>query len=67
MKYFTCTVKVQREVDNGKTKTYTERFLVNAMSVTEAEARVYKFMESAGESAYKVAAVNESRILDVIE
>ncbi len=67
MKYFTCTVKIKRDSDNGKIKTYTERYLVNAMSVTEAEARVYQFMEEAGEQEFKVAAVSESRILDVIE
>lgn len=67
MKYFTVTVKVKRDVDNGKVKTYTERYLVNSMSVTEAEARTYKFLEEAGEQEFKVAAVSESRILDVIE
>ena len=41
-------VKVAIEVDagNGKTKKKNENYLVNAMSVTEAEARVYEYFKS---------------------
>jgi len=42
---YTVAVKVKFEDDKGKVKTKTERYLVDAMSVTEAETRVVKFME----------------------
>ena len=38
--YYTVAVKVETDNGNGKVKKNTERYLVDAMSVTEAEARV---------------------------
>lgn len=65
-KYFTASVKFKRENDKGKVKMVTERYLVNSMSVTEAEARVVKFLESCPDE-YQISSVGESRILEVIE
>lgn len=65
-KYFTVSVKFKRENDKGKVKTTTERYLVNSMSVTEAEARVVKFLESCPDD-YQISSASESRILEVIE
>ena len=71
-KYFEVTVSVQHEVDGGgkggtKIKKVKESYLVDAMSVTEAEARVVKEFESAGVSLeYEVSAARESKILQVI-
>lgn len=65
-KYFTVSVKFKRENDKGKVKVATERYLVNSMSVTEAEARVVKFLESCPDE-YMISSASESRILEVIE
>lgn len=65
-KYFTVSVKFKRENDKGKVKFATERYLVNSMSVTEAEARVVKFLESCPDD-YQISSASESRILEVIE
>ena len=65
-KYFTVSVKFRRDSGNGKMKTSTERYLVDAMSVTEAEARVVKFLESCPDE-YQISSAGESRILEVIE
>lgn len=65
-KYFTVNVKFKRENDKGKIKVVTERYLVNSMSVTEAEARVVKFLESCPDD-YQISSAGESRILEVIE
>lgn len=64
-KYFTVNVKFKRENDKGKIKTVTERFLVDSMSVTEAEARVVKHLESCADE-YQISSAGESRILEVI-
>jgi hypothetical protein len=64
-KYFTVNVKFKRENDKGKIKTVTERFLVDSMSVTEAEARVVKHLESCVDE-YQISSASESRILEVI-
>mgnify|MGYP000014365725 FL=1 len=71
-KYFEVTVTVHHEVDGGKggtkIKKVKESYLVDAMTVTEAEARVVKEFESAGISLeYEVSAARESKILQVIQ
>jgi len=63
--YFTVSVKVSFEDDKGKVKKTIERYLVDALSVTEAEARTVKFMESDVRDS-EIVAVNQSRILVVI-
>ncbi len=65
MKYFTVTIKIKREDDKGKLKTITERHLVDALTVTEAEARVVNFMEQYKEE-YVISSVTESRINQLI-
>ena len=64
-KYFQVVVKIKREDDKGKLKTFTERHLVEALTVTEAEARVVKFMEQFNEE-YLISSVTESRIIQLI-
>jgi hypothetical protein len=71
-KYFEVQVTVHHEVDGGKggtkIKKVKENYLVDAMSVTEAEARVVKEFESAGISVdYEVSSAKESKIIQVIE
>ena len=70
-KYFEVTVTVQHEVDGGKggtkIKKVRESYLVDAMTVTEAEARVVKqFEESGVQLDYEVTGARESKILQVI-
>jgi hypothetical protein len=68
MKYFEVTVEViVATLKNGKDKKVKEIYLVDAMSVTEAEARVVKdFSESGVQIDYKVVGAKESRVLRVI-
>lgn len=62
--YYTATVKMQFETDKGHVKKKSETYLVNAESVTDAEAIVndkfkdYKF-------DFEVKSVSQSRIIDV--
>jgi hypothetical protein len=66
--YFTVNVKVQHDNGNGKIKKVTERYLVDAMSVTEAEARVTEVMkEDLGGTEFEVVSASVSRIYKVIE
>ena len=69
MKYFEVTVEVVvATLKNGKDKKAKETYLVDAMSVTEAEARVVKdFSDSGVQLDYKVSMAKESRVLRVIE
>jgi len=63
--YFTVSVKVSYTDDKGKVKKSVERYLVDALSVTEAEARTAEFMKTDVRDS-EIIAVNQSRILEVI-
>ena len=69
MKYFEVTVEVEvATMKNGNPKLRKEIYLVDAMSVTEAEARVVQDFTDAGVNIdYKVSGAKESRIIRVIE
>jgi hypothetical protein len=68
-KYFEVIVEVVVATQkNGKDKKAKEIYLVDAQSVTEAEARVVKDFEEAGvQIDYKVSGAKESRVIRVIE
>lgn len=68
-KYFEVTVEIViGQLKSGKDKKQKEIYLVEALSVTEAEARVVKDFEAAGVRLdYKVSGAKESRIIRVIE
>ena len=69
MKYFEVTVEVEvATLKNGNQKQKKEIYLVDAQSVTEAEARVVSDFTDAGVNIdYKVSGAKESRIIRVIE
>lgn len=63
--YFTVSVKMSHEDDKGKIKKTTERYLVDAMSVTEAEARVTKALEDCPND-FEIVSASTSRIIEVV-
>ena len=63
--YHSVSVKVRFEDDKGKTKTKTEKYLVDAMSVTEAEARVTSYMKGA-QVEFEISSASQFRIVDAI-
>jgi len=69
MKYFEVIVEVEvATLKNGNPKLKKEIYLVDAQSVTEAEARTVKdFEESGVQISYKVSGAKESRVIRVIE
>lgn len=69
MKYFEVTVEVEvATLKNGNPKLRKEIYLVDAQSVTEAEARTVKDFEESGiQISYKVSGAKESRVIRVIE
>jgi hypothetical protein len=68
-KYFEVGVELVIGVlKNGKEKKQKEVYLVDAQSVTEAEARVIKDFVAAGVTLdYKVVGAKESKIVRVIQ
>lgn len=70
-KYYEVLVQMKIESESGKgevrIKKVTETYLVDALSVTEAEARVVKsFSDSGFSQDYSVVCVKGSKIIDVI-
>jgi len=66
MAYYIAKVKVHHEDDKGRVKKVTEQYVVNAVSVTDAEAKVVADFEGSN-LEYEVTAVTDTKIISVIE
>jgi hypothetical protein len=67
MSYFQATVEIIDFTDKGKQIKMREQYLVDAVSVTEAEVKVTKLFESqGGQTDFQVKSVKETKILQVI-
>lgn len=65
-KYYSVLVAVEIEDAKGKLKKNKENYLVDALSVTEAEAKlVNKFTKEGVNLEYEVVKVSETKILEV--
>jgi hypothetical protein len=72
MKYFEVLVSIKTETEGYKgalkIKNVKETYLVDAMSVTEAEARVIKLFTQSGFSQdFEVSGVKGSKVIEVID
>jgi hypothetical protein len=68
MSYFQVNVSITDINEKGKQTKVTEQYLVDAVSVTDAEVKVTKMYEDEGGSVdFQVKSVKETKILQVIE
>jgi hypothetical protein len=58
-------IRYQKEDENGRLKTTNEAYLVDALSYTEAEARLYKQIVT-GTSEFSVTAITRMRLADLL-
>lgn len=63
--WFQCKIKYQKEDENGKLKNVTEPYLVDAVSYTEAEARIYQELGSVIRGDFEVTSITKSKISDI--
>lgn len=63
--WFQCKIKYQKEEENGKLKNVTEAYMVDAVSYTEAEARIYQELGSIIRGEFEVTSITKSRIMDI--
>lgn len=63
--WFLCKVKYQKEEEDGRVKNITEPYLVDAMSFTEAEARIYEKLGSVIRGDFQVTHISKTNIIDV--
>jgi len=62
--YWFVDVKLSYENESGKIQNVTEKYLVEAVSATDAEVKVTKELE--GENEFSVNKVVKSKILKVL-
>jgi hypothetical protein len=64
MNYWQVDVKLTLENEQGKIQRVTEKYLVEAISPTDAESKVYKDFE--GESNFTVDKIVKTKIIKII-
>jgi hypothetical protein len=64
--YFNVKVQFTVEDGKGKVKKQNVLYLVDAMSVTEAEAKMVQYLNEQGERDFEVKAASESNIAQVV-
>lgn len=64
--WFTCKAKYGKENDEGIMKQVTEAYLVDAVSYTDAESRIYAALEQNIAGEFAVTAITKSNISEVI-
>ena len=65
MKYYKAKVKVITQDDKGRQNKNVEEYLVNAVSVTDAETKVHEEFKN-DSVEFEVTSVLETRIIKVI-
>lgn len=64
--YFECRVSYDKTLESGAIKQVAESYLVEAMSFTEAEARITQQMQPYMSGEFSVSAVNRRKYEDVL-
>lgn len=64
--YIETRIKYDKMQDNGVVKKTTEKFIVDAMSFTEAEARITAEVRPYISGDFTVSAVKKSRIAEIV-
>jgi len=59
--WFLCKVKYQKEDENGRLKSVTEPYLVDAVSFTEAETRMYEEMGERVRGEFMITGISKSK------
>jgi hypothetical protein len=65
--FFVVKAVFEVENDKGKIKKQTETYLVDAMSVTEAEANLVQYLTERGENEFTIKSASKSNIVSVIK
>jgi hypothetical protein len=63
--WYLCKVKYAKENEQGLLKSVSEQYLVDAVSFTEAETRIYDMLGSVIRGDFQVTNISKSNIVDV--
>lgn len=64
--WFTCKVRYEKTLENGQNKLVTEPYLVDALSFTEAEARIIEEMTPFVSGGFSVSAVAKANYAELL-
>lgn len=64
--WFECKVKYDRIMENGLPKSVSESYMVDALSFTEAEARITEEMKSYISGEFTVANIKRVKLADML-
>lgn len=65
--WYTCKVKHNKEMDDGMLKQVTDVFLLDAVSYTDAESRIYEICERDVTGEFTVTQITKTNIAEVIQ
>ncbi len=64
--WYSCKVKFTKETEDGFLKQVSENYLVDAVSYTDAETRIYAIMEDHVRGEFSVASISKTNLSEVI-
>ncbi len=64
--WYSCKVKFTKETEDGFLKQVSENYLVDAVSYTDAETRIYAIMEDYVRGEFSVASIAKTNLSEVI-
>ena len=64
--WFECTAKYIKMDENGREKKVSETYLLDAVSFTEAESRIYKELETMVSGEFAVSKIAKTKISEII-
>jgi hypothetical protein len=64
--WFECKVKYVKTGEDGKEKKISETYLIDAISYTEAEARIHAELETFIQGAFIISALKKSNIIEIV-
>ncbi|MEM7296683.1 MAG: DUF4494 domain-containing protein [Bacteroidota bacterium] len=64
--WYACKVKYEKTNDEGLRKLTTDTFLVDAMTYTEAESRIYESMERDIPGEFTVTDISKTNIVELV-
>ena len=65
--WYSCKVKYEKENDEGVRKLATDAFLVDAMTYTEAESRIYEAMERDVFGEFTITNISKTNIGEMVQ
>lgn len=65
-KWFLSSLKYEKVMENGKERKVTEKYLIDALSVTEAEARLIEEMSPFISGDFSIKAVVDTKYAEVV-